>query len=89
MLANNPDDLPFVLLYSVAATGQASLTVATGLTPGTELSPIEVNCAEADTDLSRCFNQVLETARSQLFDLTDRIDWSSQSLALIPATAVC
>ena len=88
VLANNPDDLPFVLLYSVAATGQASLTVATGLTPGTELSPIEVNCAEADTDLSRCFNQVLETARSQLFDLTDRIDWSSQSLALIPATAV-
>ena len=71
VLAKNPDDLPFVLLYSVAATGQASLTVATGLTPGMELSQLEVNCADADTDLSRCFKQVLETGRSQLFDLTD------------------
>ncbi|WP_309741484.1 ATP-binding protein [Chamaesiphon sp. OTE_20_metabat_361] len=97
VLAKNPDDLPFVLLYSVdPITGQASLTVATGVTLGTEISPIEVNCAEADTDLSRCFRQVLETGKSQLFDLTDsakrtlreRIDWSNQSLALIPTTAV-
>ncbi|WP_310482478.1 ATP-binding protein [Chamaesiphon sp. VAR_48_metabat_403] len=89
VLAKNPDDPSFVLLYSVdPATGQASLTVATGLTAGTELSPIEVNCADAETDLSRCFKQVLETGRSQRFDLTERIDWSSQSLDLIPTIAV-
>jgi PAS domain S-box-containing protein len=97
VLAKNPDDLPFVLLYSVdSLTEQASLTVATGLTAGTELSLLEVNCAEAETDLSRCFKQVLETGRSQRFDLTDsvkqtlreRIDCSSQSLALVPTTAV-
>lgn len=89
VLANNPEDLPFVLLYTVdPVTGQASLTVATGLTLGTELSPLEVNCAETDTDLSRCFRQVLETDRSQLFDLTDPIDWIDRSLAPIPTTAV-
>ncbi len=89
VLAKNPDDLPFVLLYSLdPATGQASLTAATGLTAGTELSPLEVNCVEPDTDLSRCFCQVLETDRSQLFDLSDRIDRSSQSLAIVPNTAV-
>ena len=84
VLAKNPEDPLFVLLYSVdPATGQASLTVSTGLTPGTALSPLEVNCAEAETDLSRCFKQVLETGGSQTFDLTERIDWSSQSLAPI------
>ena len=89
VLAKNPDDPSFVLLYSVApATGQASLTVAIGLTPGTALSPLEVNCADSDTDLSRRFKQVLETGRSQPFDLTEQIDWSSQSLELIPTIAV-
>lgn len=89
VLAKNPNDVPFALLYSVdPATGQASLATATGLTPGTELSPLEVNCTEAETDLSRCFKQVLETGQLQTFALTDRIDWSSQSIALIPETAV-
>jgi PAS domain S-box-containing protein len=89
VLAKNPNDVPFALLYSVdPATGQASLATAIGLTPGTELSPLEVNCTEAETDLSRCFKQVLETDQLQTFVLTDRIDWSSQSLALIPETAV-
>ena len=89
VLAKNPEDPSFVLLYSVdPETGQASLTMATGLTPGTILSPLEVNCASAETDLSRCFKQVLETGRSQQFDLTDQIDWSSQSLTQIPTTAM-
>ncbi len=58
------------------------------MTAGTEISPLEVNCAEADTDLSRCFKQVLETGRSQRFGLTERIDWSNRSLDLIPTIAV-
>ncbi len=89
VLVKNPDDPSFVLLYSVdPATGQASLTVTTGLTAGTEISPLEVSCTEAETDLSRCFKQVLATGRSQRFDLTERIDWSNQSLDLIPTIAV-
>ncbi len=89
VLAKNPDDLPFVLLYSVdRTTGQASLNTATGLASGTELSPLEVNCVEGDTDLSRCFRQVLETGISQLFELTSQIDGSIQSLAIVPTAAI-
>lgn len=89
VLAANPDDIPFALLYALDATDlQASLTAATGLVAGTELSPSEVSCGNSTTDLSRCFDRVLQTGDPQLFDLADCIDRSAHSMAIVPKQAM-
>ena len=90
VLSENPDDIPFALLYLLDPSNQrATLTTAVGLKAGTTLSPRQVDYGVTEDDLSDCFRQALQTGHPQMLcNLSNQIDWSQQSVALIPENAL-
>jgi PAS domain S-box-containing protein len=66
-LANNPADLPFVLLYLLAADGiLARLAGSAGLPPGTSYSPLQVDLDDPSAHWP--FLQIVENGQSLLLD---------------------
>ena len=64
VLAENPDDLPFALLYLLGADGRrATLAGAAGIEPGAPASPADIDLASADRPWPR--QQVLEIPIAQ------------------------
>ncbi len=64
-LANNPYDVPFVLLYLLDDTGRARLVSATRLAPGTPASPEEIEM-ESEIGDRWLLSAVLKEGKSQL-----------------------
>lgn len=75
ILANNPHDLPFVLIYLIDADSKiAHLAGATGLSPGTTAAPAEVNLSAAQESKSAWpLPRVLQTGCAEI--VTGMTSW--------------
>lgn len=75
ILATNPHDIPFALLYRLTAAGQAQLVSAVGIDPGTEISPKQIDLQDSSQAVD-CWplQQVRQTKRPEIVrNLADKL----------------
>src|SRR4051812_46278634 len=85
VIAENPADLPFGLLYLIDADGKrATLAGAAGIEPGTVASPVQIDLTSEN--LSWPLGNVIATGTTQILDgaLPDAESLPAQRVAVLP-----